>query len=58
MTLLSSFAYRFTLQMKWLIDRKHARAFLSFRLSPAKAEELFCLLNMCAISFGLYRREN
>jgi hypothetical protein len=57
MTLLSSFAYRFTLQMKWLIDRKHARAFLSFRLSPAKAEELFCLLNMCAISFRLSRLE-
>ena len=32
--------------MKWLIDRKHARAFLSFRLCAAKAEELHGILSM------------
>ena len=37
--------------MNWLIDRKHARAFLSFRLSPTKADELYSILNMYAKYF-------
>jgi hypothetical protein len=37
-------------QMKWLIHRKHARAFFSFRLSPAQADLLCGILNMYAHS--------
>jgi hypothetical protein len=51
------FNHFFNPQMNWLIDKMHARAFLSFRLSPSKAEELYCILNMYAnhVAF-LFRR--